>query len=237
MDGFRFLGLHTYDDFGVTLAPGKSIGFPDKNKIKVQVPFSNTEYDFSELYGEETYTSRTLTYSLNVFNNVLWSKDSMNVKKTKIINWLMSSRGKQKLYDDAFPGYYFLAEVEGQSSFQENYRDGILTVTFTAYPFMISELQEGHDMWDEFNFELDVAQQVDFNVTGSLNVVLHNIGTPSLTPKIKASSPMTIKMDDKTYNVPTGESKSENFVLNAGKNDLIITGNGSISFEFYKELI
>lgn len=234
MYGIRFNGKHSYDDFNVTMSPGKDIGFPNKNKIIVGVPFSNTDYDFSELYGEQTYGSRQLTYHFNILDK---TKERMNIKKTQIINWLMGGSGKQRLYDDAIPGYYFLAEVEGQSSFSENRETGVLTASFTAYPFMISELREGHDIWDDFNFELDVAQVVDYEVDGSIEVTLYNVGKPSLSPKVTTSSPMTIYFEGKTFNVPIGESQSDDFKLLPGENKLTIEGNGSISFEFYKELI
>lgn len=234
MYGITFDGKHSYYDMGVTMAPGREIGIPNKKKIKVSIPFSNEEYDFSELYGSQTYEPRPLTYAFNIWDT---SKERMTIKKTKIVNWLMGPNGKQKLYDDAIPGYYFLAEVEGNTSFDENWEDGILTVEFTAYPFMISELPEGHDIWDEFNFELDVAQTVDFNVNGSLEITLYNVGKPAVSPKITCSSPMIIQMAGRTYNVPAGQSRSRDFLLMPGENSVIITGNGSISFEFYKELI
>lgn len=234
MYGIIFNGKHSFDDFGVTMPSGKSIGIPNKKKIKIAVPFSDEEYDFSELYGTQSYEPRTLTYPFNILDK---NKERMNIKKTQIINWLMASSGKKKLYDDALPGYYFLAEVEGQSSFEENWQTGVLTANFTAYPFMISEFKEGHDIWDEFNFELDVAQQVDFNINGSLNMTLLNVGKTGLSPKIETSAAMTIQLRDRTFNLPAGENHSRDFILNPGDNDLIIYGNGSISFEFYKELI
>lgn len=237
MYGFEFNSKHTYKDFGITVAD-KSIGFPDKNKIKVQVPFSNIEYDFSEIYGEQTYTERSLTYTLNVLDkhkNIDTQK--VNILETQLSNWLMNSGGKQRLYDDSMPGYYYLAEVEGGLSFDELRNYGTLTVEFKAYPFMISELHEGNDLWDPFNFELDVAQITDFEVNGSLDVMLYNAGTPNLSPAINVSAPMTVKMGGKTFNVPAGKSQSMDFILRPGENNLTITGNGSISFEFYKELI
>ncbi|WP_067725376.1 phage tail family protein [Oceanobacillus damuensis] len=236
MLGIKFLGKHSYNDFGVTMAKGKEIGIPEKKKIKVAVPFSNIEYDFSEIYGSQSYEPRSLSYPFNIYKP-LPGKSQMNSKKTQIINWLMNSRGKQRLYDDAYPGYYFLAEVEGSNSFSEDYDTGILTVEFTAYPFMISELPEGHDIWDEYNFDLDIMQSTSFEVDGELTVILYNVGTPDVIPTITASSAMTIVKDGIIFNVPTGESKSEEFVLNSGENELIITGSGSIAFEFYKELI
>lgn len=238
MYGVEFNGKHSYRDFGITLGTEKDIGYPEKEKIKVKVPFSNVEYDFSMIYGEQTYTPRVLTYTLNVLEkHVINTTERINMIETKLSNWLMNSNGKQKLYDDAIPGYYFLAEVEGGLSFDELWNHGTLTIEFTAYPFMIAELQEGNDIWDTFNFELDVAQVTEFEVSGRLNVTLINVGTPNLSPKIEATAPMEIKKGDITYNVPSGPSKSDDFKLKSGENDLIITGNGTIKFLFYKELI
>ncbi|OIJ12714.1 phage tail protein [Anaerobacillus alkalilacustris] len=234
MFGINFNGKHSYNNFGITLAPGKTIGIPSKNKIFVTVPFSNQKYDFSELYGDQTYTERTLTYSFNIKDQ---SKKHMTTKKTEIINWLMNSNGKQKLYDDTIPGYYFLAEVEDESAFNENWEDGILTVNFEAYPFMIAEYPEGHDIWNEINFDLDAFQPVEFEVNGPTDVTLLNVGTPDITPIITASDDMVVEMNGVIFNVPTGESKSKDFVLKSGENSLHIDGNGSISFLFYKELI
>lgn len=237
MYGITFNGKHSYRDFGVTIAE-KNIGYPEKQKIKVQVPFSNIEYDFSEIYGEQTYTPRPLSFTFNVVErHKLNDTVLINLLETQLSNWLLGSIGKQRLYDDSMPGYYYLAEVEGGLDFDELWNHGKLTVQFTAYPFMISELPEGHDIWDEFNFELDVAQITDFEVNGTLNVVLYNVGTPNLIPGIETSAPMQIVKNSITYNVPTGKSKSDEFRLQSGENKITITGNGTISFIFYKELI
>lgn len=237
MYGFEFNGKHTFDDFGITIAE-KSVGYPDKEKIKVKVPFSNVEYDFSELYGEQTYTERSITFVLNVVErHRLNDTVLINMLETRLSNWLLGGSGKQKFYDDSIPGYYYLAEVEGGLDFDELWNHGTLTVEFTAYPFMISEHAEGHDIWDIFNFELDVAQITDFKVNGTLAVTLYNVGTPGLTPKIEASAPMEVIKNGTTFNIPSGTSKSDEFKLISGENKLTIKGNGTIKFTFYKELI
>ena len=235
MYGIRFNGKHSYEDLGITIAE-KNAGYPDKEKIKVKIPFSNVEYDFSGIYGEQTYSNRSLTYTFNVISKKPTTQ-KINAIETNLSNWLMNSNGKQKLYDDSTPNYYYLAEVEGGLNFAELWNHGKLTVTFTAYPFMISELEEGHDIWDEFNFELDVSQITEFEVNGSLEVVLYNIGTPSLSPTIETTAPMEIMKDGVTYSIPSGRSKSSDFKLIPGENELPITGNGTIKFLFYKELI
>lgn len=234
MFGITFNGYHSYNDKRLTMAPGKKIGRPSKEKIKVKVPFSNHEYDFSELYGSQVYTNRSLEYKFNLIGQ---TKEQMSIEVTDIINWFMNSHGKQKLYDDAYPGYFFMAEVESEANFEENYTDGILGVKFTAYPFMISELEEGHDTWDNFNFVLDYDQITDFTINGSQDVMLYNGGSNVVKPTIIASTSMEILMKNKTYLIPSGTSESYDFMLEMGENNLTITGDGTISFVFYKELI
>lgn len=157
IEGIKFLGKHSYRDLGITMTGRREIGIPNKTKNIRRIPFSNVDYDFSLIYGEQVYENRELTYYFNIGINGD-SVIAMNNEKTKIVNWLMHSNGKQPLYDDAFPGWHFLAEVENSMSFQEDYYIGILEVTFTAYPFMIRDVSEGDDIWDTFNFEYDVAQ-------------------------------------------------------------------------------
>lgn len=235
MYGISFNNKHSWRDFGYTIEERK-IGLPAKKKVTVTVPFSNTVYDYSELYGSQSYEQRELTYKFNVINPN-YTPEAMQFEKTKILNWLMNSHGKQKLYDDTIPGYYFLAEIESAADLEDDWETGSLTVTFTAYPFMISDKPEGWDIWDDFNFELDLSQQVQFIISGSMQVTLINPGVPDVIPTIKATSAMTIVKDGITYNVPPGESKSSDFVLHSGENVLNISGNGYISFVFYKELI
>lgn len=233
--GIKFNGKHS-NDLGYTISE-RSIGFPSKRKIMVSVPFSNVEYDFSELYGAQAYTPRQLTYKFNVLDPNNLTPESMQIEKIKIINWLMSSNGKQKLYDDTIPGYYFLAEVVDAADLEDDWETGTLTVNFTAYPFMIAELPEGHDIWDKFNFELDYSQKVNFEVNGSLEIILINPGIVDVIPEITCSNSMKIIKEDIEYTVSSGTTKDEDFTLKPGENVLEVSGNGKISFTFYKELI
>lgn len=235
--GIKFDGKHSYDDMGYTMPAERDIGFPSKEKIVVQVPFSNVEYDFSELYGSQTYGSRELKYQFNVVRRGNYSPQAMQIEKTKLINWLMNTNGRKKLYDDTIPGYYFLAELESAADIQDDWETGTLTATFRAYPFMIAELYEGNDIWNSFNFDLDVAQTTEFTVKGSLIVTLYNGGTPDVVPEIIASNSMKIIKDGASYSIARGIVKGSDFVLKSGENTFKINGKGTISFRFYKELI
>lgn len=236
MKGIEFNGKHSYRDFGLTIAE-PHIGNPSKIKRKQRVPFSNKEYDFSLLYGDQEYENRELTYKFNVFNPENQSKQYFTTTKISVLNWLMEVNEQSKLQDDNIPGYYFLAEADNGPEIEENIADGTITVVFNAYPFKISQFAEGHDIWDEFNFLLDYAQVTEFTINGTKEIILINPGTPKVTPTIKSSSTFTIKQDNVTYSIPQGQTKSDDFVLKNGENKLTITGNGTIEFLFYKELI
>lgn len=231
MLGIRKGNKHSYRDFDVTIK-SKSIGSPKKNKIKETIPFMNGSYDFSSIYGSQTYGERSIQY---VFNIVGQTKTHLNIKKIDFLNWLHKG-GKEPLYDDSIPGYYFLAECE-DDDFKENGNTGELTVSFTAYPFKIRECYEGNNLWDDFNFELDVLQDTKFTVNGSSNVNIYNSSAIDIEPTIITSSNFEIIKDNKKYVVESGESKDYRFKLKKGNNNITLKGNGTIEFRFRKEVL
>ena len=222
---------HSYDDFGVTIK-SKDIGNPTKNKIKESLPFMNGSYDFSLIYGQQSYSERELKY---VFNVIGTSKESLNFKKIKLQNWLLEG-GKQKVYDDTIPGYYFLAECIS-TDFSESNNIGELTAVFTAYPFKICDNEEGNLYWDKFNFELDILQENKFNVNGTKNIILYNTGSKEAIPTVICSNDMDVIKNETTYKLKSGQSKDYRFTLDIGQNKLTINGTGTIEFKFIKELI
>lgn len=231
MYGIKKGNKHSFIDFGLTIK-SKSIGMPSKNKIKETIPFMNGSYDFSALYGNQSYGERTLKY---VFNLIGKNKVDMNVLKDKVLAWLYEGF-QEPLYDDTFPGYYFLAECE-DTSFEEDGEIGVLTVEFTCYPFKIRDDYEGQLHWDNFNFELDILQDTKFTVNGSKNISIYNSSTINIVPTIICSNDMKIIKDNKTYTLKSGVTKSYIFELLKGQNNMTIVGNGTIEFKFRKEVI
>lgn len=232
--GIEINGKHSYRDFGLYISE-RTIGNPSKIKIQERIPFSNTVYDFSGIYGGQEYEERSLQYTFEIAYRDK-SKDYY-VYETEVINWLMNINRKTELKDDLIPGYYFLAEVVDGPGSDFKWVGGSLSVTLTAYPFKIGEHYEGNDIWDTFNFLLDYAQITDFEVNGRKEVVLYNPGASVVKPKILSSNSMQLIKDGITYNVPAGESQSYDFVLPVLENKVTIIGNGRIQFLFRKELI
>ncbi|BDU81632.1 phage tail protein [Clostridium perfringens] len=229
--GITINDRHSYNDFGLTIK-SKKIGNPKKKKIIEDVPFMNGVYDFSLLYGEQTYSERRLEYTFN-FNEE--NKIEMNIKKMQVLEWL-AYEGKQPLYDDAIPDFYFLAEVE-ENDFDEVGCYGELKVVFNAYPYKLYFKDEGDDIWDEFNFNLDYAQDTKFIIEKGQNITLLNPGLSRLIPIVKSTSNFDIVKDGITYKFNPGVTKEWRFVLNKGFNNMTIIGTGKIEFIFKREVL
>jgi len=149
----------------------------------------------------------------------------------------MANSEKEQLYDDAFPGFYFNAEIIEGPTFTERGGKGLATITFNAYPFLISNEPEGNDIWDIFNFETDIAQDVTFEVNGWRSITLHNVGGEVANPSIIASSNFQIELDGVRYTLPAGTTQSLDFELSLGENHLTLIGNGRIEFRWHKEVL
>lgn len=232
MLGIKKDNKHSYNDFGIKIL-SRSISIPSKRKIKDTVPFMNGSYDFSLLYGEQTYDEREITYTFSLPKK---DKVKLNMLKVKIIEWLYDGI-QSKLYDDQIPGFYFLVECTGIDYDESFYNYAQLTASFTAYPFKISTLQDGHDIWNEFNFELDMVQNTKFNVIENESITLYNNSAVGVYPIIICDNNFEIIKNNITYRFAPGEVKSFDFKLDKGENNLLLKGNGTIEFKWFKEVL
>ncbi len=231
MSGISYNGFHTQKDFGISIY-SRDIDIAKKKVIKQDIPFMNGEYDFSELYGEDCYENRELTY---IFNIVADSRVNLNLKKRKLINAFMSAPAGT-IYDDLYPGLYFYGKcISCEFSSRKNY--GKLSVTFDCHPFMYGIHNEGHDIWDDFSFEEDYAQPVNFKINGVDEISLYNVSSIAITPTVVCSNKMEVTLDGNTYIFKAGVVKDYHFKLQKGNNELKIKGNGDIRFEFRKEVL
>lgn len=230
MKGFKFNNEHSYDDYNLLLE-SKKILPPAKKKIKTDVPFMNGTYDFSTIAtnGENVFTERTIEV---VFNLIANNKEILYMKYSEILEWL-SDTGQQQLIFDDIKDYYFLAEVEGITDFNEAIRIGKFKVIFTCQPFKMGINLEGADIWDTFNFEIDVAQDVVFDVVGTKTINIRNVGR-LVCPIINASAPMSLVFNSKTYNLIAGDNRIYGLKLLNGDNNMIVNGTGHINFIFRK---
>lgn len=222
---------HSFRDYGLIIK-SKYISIPGKQKTTERVPFSNYNYDFSKIYGEEIFEDREIQY---VFNLICDTKEELYSKGEKVIQWLYDNTNF-KLYDDDVKGYYFLAECLSLD-YKEVSALWEITVNFKAYPYKIGTYNEGAIPWDYFNFETDYLQETSFNINGSKEVKIINSSSKKISPEIICDSDFTLIKDGITYNLKSGSSKDWRFKLDKNINNITISGKGNIKFIFKKEVI
>lgn len=224
----------SFDDYGLTIN-AKEIGNPAKKKRRIAIPNGNGYYDYAPILGEQ-YGERQLKYTFNLGDYQSLRKDVMNTFKIKALNWLVPGT-QRKLFDEAIPGYYFLAEIQEAPSFTERKGIGTLEVIFTAYPFKISDKLEGDDVWDTFNFELDIAQLTKLTVSGSKTVTIYNQSVGKISPDIEVAGTLTVNLNGQTVNLESGSYSRTPLSFKKGENSITLTGNGTIYFKFRKEVL
>ncbi|BBN97509.1 phage tail protein [Sporolactobacillus terrae] len=231
-EGFTFAG-HSTKEYSMNLRE-RTAPTPEEKVIAEEVPFMQGSYDFSMILGERIFKNRTLSYKFETYQR---DYQIRKVDEDFFKNWLMTA-GWGKLVDTHDVGYYWWGKCTSVDVDDDHpFGRLLITLEFEAYPFMKGELEEGNDLWDPFNFLLDYAQLVAFEVSGSLSINLMNIGSVGVVPTITASAAMEIVKGGTTYQVPSGQSKDESFRLEIGENPMVIQGMGTIKFSFYKELI
>lgn len=208
---------------------------PEEKEIRDAALFMQGDYDFSRILGETFRENRPLTYEFFIKENNFERRKTI---ETKYENMLLN-QGRSRIYDTANPGYYFDGKcINAEVALDTTWQQLKLTITFDCYPYMVSELQEGHDIWDEFNLELDVSQITEFEVNGTENITLYNSGSASLAPKIKTTGAVKITKDNYTLEIDVpGTYSSEQLRLIYGENKLKLEGNATVKFVFHKELI
>lgn len=231
---FTFNNKKSYDDFNLTLV-NVEVGYPSVNTITHSIPYMNGNYDFSNLFGCQTYSNRQVILTLGLSDLIDFSRTRHNLFYDSVINWLFN--GAFSTLEIDYISYYFKGRVIEITPLEEFLNSEMINVTFDCYPFRIDPNFEGNDIWDTFNFELDIAQTTAFSVEANQKVTLHNASATPITPKVYCANPFTVVKDDVSYSFNPGETIDYRFSLKIGENELELKGDGMIEFKFQKEVI
>lgn len=179
IEGIQFYDFNSVNE-GLRLT-NRSAPTPDEKEIVEDIPYMQGVLDFSMLLGERVFNNRTLTYSFHT--------KSMSYRKRKSleqrIKRLLSVQGEGNLYDTHDQGYYWLGKVVNSSVVDNPTFNRLeVEVTFNVYPFMIRNKSYFDDVWDDFNFESDVAGYTQFEVDGTRTITLYNAGDTTVRPNI-----------------------------------------------------
>ena len=132
-------GKNSFTDFDLYVA-SKEVPPAQLKEITESVPFMNGVWDFSFCNDEQgEYEPVTLKYTFDVIED---TKKDLNALKKSINKWL-HSRGEQKLYDTDISTTEYYKVYNVKAGWSEEGLQGLVTVEFKCYPFMLLEKSTG----------------------------------------------------------------------------------------------
>lgn len=226
----EFIGKKSYDDFKF-LIDDINIGNPSPNIILDSVPYQNGVYDFSEMSGDMTYSTREIKLRFKV-EEYLYTQAKSNVLYYKITNWLSGKSGEMKI---SWIEGLFSARCISVSDMSLLEDERVIEVAFLCQPFRNLGI-ETDTLWDTFNFETDYMQVLEYVIEGTKKLNIYNINTVKPSPSITCSSSMNILFNGNSYILSPGINTNV-IKLDKGLNVIEVTGSGSIKFEWEREVI
>lgn len=232
IEGITFGSFDSVEE-GLILLDRPASSFSEKEK-KEQLAYVQGDLDFSDINGERVLNNRYNPYQFYIRNNYYRDRKALKMYYENIL----FRQGQSILKDSATPFHYFRGKCSRVEVADDHTSNRLLVmIEFDCYPYMISELPEGHNQWKNHIIPLDVVQATEFTVNNKKEITLINSGSVSVAPKIIANNNFTVTNDDYAMSITAGETQDEEFRLWPGINKLTLSGNGTIKFEFYRELI
>lgn len=254
---FTYLGKNSKDDFGLVVAH-----FSDQSDSGEVDTYLSTDAIYTDSYDGTRQKFYGAKYNAVATPQITLIKsdgtDFGITDNRQVLRWLTGSRQSTwmdfYMWDDDKPRYRMLGRVSNVSQYKMDARIIGLIVTFESVsPYAYSDLQtvtetiSGSKTIDITNNSDDVHSYVYMNVEyannsgDSLQINNNTTGDETkitnlvVNEKINISDNMMITSDktEKTFGT------SFNFVfprLAAGKNTLILKGNGSITFQYIEPI-
>ena len=206
-----------------------------KTKTRIRIPNSNIYYDYDKVFGD-LYEERTLEYDFLVMMPNALSEEDMEYIKSQVINWLTPGV-EHRIEDSAIPFYYFIGEISSAPEWSQDNGYGTLKVKINCYPYKISVDDMADDLWDSFDFNNDVAQFLEFEVTKEITERIYNASSTAVSPKLIVTGNVTVESHGEKVTLNAGTYTETEIKLNVGWNDVKLSGNGTIKFSFHKEVL
>lgn len=230
-EGIRFQDFNSIEESMYLIS--RSAPTPSEKTIEESIPFMQGVQDFSMIMGERVFENRTLTYTFHLHEK---DKGYRKFDQTQIENRLMSY-GVSKLIDSYSTGYYYMGKCVSVDSEDDHvFKRLIINIEFDCYPFKMKEAAEGSPYWDDYDIS-DYYQKVEYTINGTQEIQMMNTGTAGVAPELLLSSQMTLTKDGEQFIVPSGTRTIEDFRFETGMNTFAVTGNGTIKFNWHKEVI
>lgn len=210
MNGVSFLGLHSYEDFGLLLQ-SKEIGSPSVKVNKIDIPGADGDLDMTDYFGGPKYenvkhkfefaTLAPRSEQLTLFSTI---KNAIHGKKGRIII-------------DGDPSFFYLGRCS-VSAFTNDKGAGFVTVECDCEPYKYKAAKTV------------VTQAID----GTETVTLTN-GRKRAVPEVTIETDGSLRIvynDNFIWDLGSGSFTLPELELLEGENTVTVTGTGSIAFEW-----
>lgn len=210
------------DDFEASLS-GKVAKPPKKKTVKETIPFSDRVYDFSKINGEFYWEERELKYQFEITAD---SPEQLERKRAAFADWVMNVADAD-IYDPYIPDFHYVGTYSDMSySDDETLEKTTVTVKFTAYPYAVSNEPKTH------KYTVPAGEE--------LTAVIVNDSSHRITPTFIIDQAVTVKLDNVSWAIPSGEITSEAIKLQQGANVITFNNGNStastVTVKFFEEV-
>lgn len=212
-EGISAKALHSYQDFDVCLKT-RIINLPEKKSIRETVPFMTGYYDFSALNGESAWGERIISYSFDIIAD---TPKELEERAGNLIDWLCNIHDED-IYDDTMPNYHWHGSFNAcKPSWDDSGMAVEISVDFVVHPFKIANEPTTH----------------------SLAAGTHTINNSGMAvaPYVLSDADAAIQIGTYVSSIPANEEIQLKIDLVRGDNTVLITGDGTVTLSFCKEVL
>ena len=220
-----FGDVKSHEDWGLKLETIQ-LSFPEAKTDQIDVPGANGIIDLTEVNGQVCYKNRTMTLTFSLDDDYT----EWHLLSSRIAKELHGKMIKCILPDD--PNYYY----EGRFSLDSKKTNDVITdivITGDVHPFKLDVYSSSEEwLWDPFSFEDGIIRSYhDIEVSGTTSVSV--IGSEmTVVPKFICSADMDLEFNGSVFHLSAGETTDYDIILSDGENQLIFTGQGTVTIEY-----
>lgn len=218
---------HTYNDWGLLQVYASDLTPPEVQEHYIQIPGMDGAIDATEaLDGFVHYETREFrgTYKC-IAPRSEWKKILGEMAR------FLHGKSLHATLDDDTRHYVSGRFRVGEPEYDKAFFTVDLTGTVEPYRYLQYDTIGDWD-WDPFEFAEDVAWDYkDIEVVESTDVIVYATELP-VTPTFTCSSAMTLSVNGRVFNLPSGVSVAPNLIIKDGTYTFRFTGDGTVSILF-----
>lgn len=212
-DGIRINDLHSYRNFDLCIK-SRNIGLPEKKSIRETVPFMNGYYDFSALNGAPAWNERVIEYSFDVLGE---TPQELENEVSRVLDWLCNVHDTD-IYDDTLTRQHWHGSYESSDvSYDDSGEQAEVKVSFVVHPFKIANEPTTYTM-------------------KSGTYTIKNMGMV-VSPIVSSNAAAAIQIGTYVSSIPANVETKLEIDLKRGDNTVIVSGDGTVTFSYYEEVL